>query len=212
MKSHQSRIYFLTVLSILIMGFWTLPAQASPISYSFYGGYSSWEYSAAAIPIDDVNFNITLVADTSGIQNLGGGVYINPVTSATITLTGADIQTIFNTPSVTGTFLNPLEMYTDNNYKEVGFTFSGGDPTYLVYITGGTELDTYGLSYLGPILGSIVFTDVFNTDIGDLAYNAAGVPGIVDHGFTAAVPIPAAVWLLASGLIGLVGLRRRMSK
>jgi hypothetical protein len=209
MKLHHSRIYLLTVLSILIMGLWSPSAQASPISYSFYGGYSSWEYTAAAIPIDDVNYNITLVADTSGIQNLGSGLYINPVISATITLTGADIQTLFNTPSVTGTFLLPLEMFADNGTIGFGVT---GVSDLLNYIAQGTELDTYALSYLDPILGSIVFTDVFNTDIGDLAYNAAGVPGIVDHGFTAAVPIPAAVWLLGSGLIGLVGLRRRMRK
>jgi hypothetical protein len=192
------------------MGFWT-PAQASPISYTIYGATSAWDSDALG-NIDDVAFSINLVGDTSVIQNLGGGVYTNAVISATITLTGTAIQTIFLTPSVTGTFLDPLEMYADNGAKEVGFTSPGGDPTFLIYSTPGTELDNYGLSYLDPILGAIVFADVFNTSIGDLALAAAGQPDAIDITFAAPVPIPAAVWLLASGLIGLVGLRRRMRK
>ena len=192
------------------------PAQASPISYTFYGPTSAWE-SVALGEINDVAFSINLVGDTSAIQGPlvnGAGVYTNAVISATITLTGAAIQTLFATPSVTGTFLDTLEMYADNTFKEVGFTGPGGAPTFAIYTTPGTELDNYGLFYLNSILGVLIPGDVsaFNTSIGDLTLNAAGAPDAIDITFAAPVPIPAAVWLLASGLIGLVGLRRRMRK
>ncbi len=68
----------------------------------------------------------------------------------------------------------------------------------------------------GSLLGGFVFTADYQ--LGNIAYDAV----FSDHGTleafttisgtTSVVPIPGAVWLLASGLAGLVGIRRKMGR
>lgn len=82
---------------------------------------------------------------------------------------------------------------------------------------------TYGVDFVGVDLSgltlgagdSLVFTlAAFNAestagtfDLETITY--PGSDGISIYGDVSAVPVPAAVWLLGSGLIGLLGLRRR---
>jgi len=88
-----------------------------------------------------------------------------------------------------------------------GFPDAGGDPLeFLFDVTGGDAAALYGG---GSIPGGIILSD-------------SGFPGSFDSNFdnlvdgvgsgvsdTGVVPLPAAVWLFGSGLLGLVGMARR---
>ncbi len=76
-----------------------------------------------------------------------------------------------------------------------------------LFLSISTSTDTLG-SIIGPgvfdfeaVPGETYFANIFGTGGGDVG---AGLFGIE----VAAVPIPGAIWLLGSGLIGIVGLRR----
>ncbi len=62
------------------------------------------------------------------------------------------------------------------------------------------------LSVLGPVIG--LEFDLSSSDVGDWGMNT---PAYFAMDSLNAVPVPAAVWLLGSGLIGLVAIRRRQA-
>ena len=47
-------------------------------------------------------------------------------------------------------------------------------------------------------------------DLSSASFDAAGFTGEPESGFGSSVPVPGAVWLLGSGLFGLLGLRRKL--
>lgn len=85
-------------------------------------------------------------------------------------------------------------------------------------ITTENPLNTYTLSFVSdhsPVWGNFYAksgkTDHGTVDV--IAYNTGAAGGYyVARPDGAPVPIPAAVWLLGSGLVGLVGIRRRIKK
>lgn len=100
------------------------------------------------------------------------------------------------------------------------YTFTGTASIGVPVVTGYLEMysDTQGADVaIGSTLGGFRFTTDYR--IGNIAYEAvfsdhgAGT-GYEDFasttGTTTPTPIPAAVWLLGSGLAGIAGLRRRI--
>jgi hypothetical protein len=82
---------------------------------------------------------------------------------------------------------------------------------YNIYIAAydeyGSELGSTPISGPGAF-GAVEYPNIWSVMI----YGASGSPGTLgvdDFTFnTAPVPVPAAAWLLGSGLVGVVGLRR----
>jgi len=127
--------------------------------------------------------------------------------------------TFINIGSFNFEILGPSGTTVEDNYTSLLDThwndFSGG-----TIVNGMAKTSAYNLS------GNIGTFNVDNVVLGNWVFGnqlavsfTQGVDYIVTHVGTnyvvssaSAVPIPAAVWLLGSGLIGLIGLRRRMKK
>jgi hypothetical protein len=85
---------------------------------------------------------------------------------------------------------------------------TGNDHSKVVYFKTGSGNTTAGMMFYGfddPLWNSIA-----------LDFESNGIPGLVfatpgkgDH--VAPVPIPAAFWFLGSGLLGLIGIRRKIT-
>ncbi len=97
------------------------------------------------------------------------------------------------TPAVTETYFENLSFEVPNTYFEVT---DNGDGTVTGYIeaTGDTWTKTFDSSYTGTGIGLKTY------------YTKA------DNFYADSVPVPGAIWLLGSGLIGLVGYRRKLNK
>lgn len=114
--------------------------------------------------------------------------------------------------SSTGPGTMGLYSSTDN-YANVFYTFEQD---------GNYQNDVIDLSFLGPISGtfSIRLYEVGNNAVNDLPTASTGTFRVTDYyagsaynigisGDVAPVPVPAAAWLLGTGLIGLIGLKRK---
>jgi hypothetical protein len=98
------------------------------------------------------------------------------------------------------------------------YTFTGTAPIGTPVSTDYLEMwsDMMGADVLpGSSLGGFKFTADYH--IGTIAYEAMFSNHAFPENFTSltgtasAVPVPAAVWLLGSGLVGLAGFRRRLN-
>ena len=118
-----------------------------------------------------------------------------------------------------GTYANPLIIGTDGG--EVRFSVSGSDVLANSFDSAGAAVD-------GPLVltGSDAFTLAISYDsvnwLGDTSWSGtpspdsflirfdsvAGAASVIGVDLTP-VPVPAAIWLFGTGLIGLVGVARR---
>jgi hypothetical protein len=114
-----------------------------------------------------------------------------------------------NYPDGEASFVNPI--------NKVGFfiTTNPDDNTTIYAYLGDTLIgseffDTYGQG-LGGSFAGIYFASAFDRIVIDTAAITNGAFAIDDFRFEAQpVPIPAAVWLFGSGILGLFGIRRKM--
>lgn len=129
--------------------------------------------------------------------------------------------------------MHELELYLDDAPNVVGHNGGGGAELFdtLIYDLDAGEDSVVELDYDNfPGSGRLDMFALFPTELfGDdhtqyiYLYSAFGDPSTADNGFeewahkldgtfTPAVPIPSAVWLLGSGLVGLVGLKKKFKK
>ena len=157
--------------------------------------------------------NAALVAPALDIGDLGSGDFISgDATTLTIDGTGTGIITNFDPYTVTDiTDVDFVLTATRGSNNGVDYLFTNGTITAGTYIN--TTFDTLTMSenlgfasFLadlangGRIEGGFMLT-------GDIASNFAGDTLIAIA--SPVVPVPAAVWLFGSGLIGLIGVARR---
>lgn len=130
-------------------------------------------------PIAGGSFDLSASIDNTGV--LSGG---------TLAIGGTIAGLGFNS----GTLLT-------GNLTAFGFDALGGDPLeFLFTATSGDALGLYsGLG--GIILSGTGFGGSFNSDFASAAFSAMADVGVV--------PVPAAVWLFGSALLGLIGYNRR---
>jgi len=131
-------------------------------------------------------------------------------------------EALFKQGSINGNELMDIVQAGDSN-----FTYSGGSfVTWIQYVDPDTST-TYRVDYDWPDawwsewisddfgetwgFGGGVAADTFGPDASSntLGWLAKDGDDWTSEPVTSAVPVPAAVWLLGSGLLGLIGIRRR---
>lgn len=170
-----------------------VPASASVLMLQHAGSGSG---TLAGQPFALSDFVITAYADTNNRQPLAGGWSIDH-TSASISI--ADLGT-YNFLSGTRTFVN---------FSLVGFSRAGADGNDLFNGPANAAFGSWDmLSPIGPISGpggllQWSLAPQIDTSGGVLIFNDAAVANAT---FTASIPEPATMGLLATSLLGL---RRR---
>ena len=112
-------------------------------------------------------------------------------------------QNISTTPGLSyavGFWLADADIWADAVFRAL---WNGTEMIYLYDINRNTMPYTY-FSYTGVATGSLTTIEF------GFRYNSLGY-GLDDVSVNA-VPIPGAIWLLGSGLIGLIGMRRKFRK
>jgi hypothetical protein len=185
----------------------------------FLSGKSSDNVQYSILAADHTNTGVTLGAQRgllSSLQDLTGG---NPIGSQSPNFTNANVSTFSNNVSTFTKFIN-------NNYGSSNTsTLSGWGDTSAEGITSDGKLAP--ISWIsqslsnGAAIGTAQKLYMFATNGSGLSGLAnVYVGGTIDISSagvisytapTSPVPLPAAVWLLGSGLLGLIGVGRRRS-
>lgn len=93
-------------------------------------------------------------------------------------------------------------------------TINGGMQVFLQYVAGGSgsEVSAASMTYTGKLQPSDTGSSLYHTVVANfspgISINTAA--GKSDSVSPTPVPLPGAVWLLGAGLIGLVGVRRKI--
>ena len=216
------------VLTLFVLTFSLVaPAQGdilTPSSYDMIGGGTS-----------SPPFNHRLwdekYPQTSNYQPLSGG--LGDLTDGLITTSNWTHSTdyIYYVGWYEGDLRNPtIDFYFSGpvTITDIGIHFNAGYVPGSVHFTVGSTTENFDVDHVNPgggaaarwvdfALTSPSIGDSIQVTLNDRASNDVDIPGwptdwilLTEVQFEGSpVPIPGAVWLLGSGLIGLVGIRRK---
>jgi hypothetical protein len=218
--------------AILLAAAITLPAQAATVTFDLDIEFSGAQSPQGPAPwitaeIDDSVGGADTVRLTMTTPNL---TLNESVTSWFFNFSGDATQLAFTEVDVTAAVVNNI--YTDNSdsdpnlkadgdgFFDFGFDFAPPPGNMASRFTSG-ETIVYDLTYIAPISASdfevlsapgggngSFFSAAHVQAINDPAY-CAGIGPDCGSGWIGAVPVPAAVWLFGSGLLGLLGVARK---
>jgi hypothetical protein len=178
-----------TFLSFILLGVCSL-AQAATLNYSISGTGSG---SLGGTIFRDANFTINMLGDTS----LFNGLDIDPLTSSSVTIGGLGTTTISE-----GTRLGI-------NGSIIFFSRSSGFDLFDFGLAAPVDLT----QTFGSVLGTGVFAlNQFNnvgSSLGLLSFSSSSNVLFQASNNVSTVPVPAALWLFGSGLLGLLKTRRK---
>lgn len=157
-------------------------------------GFISVKYDAAADSLSASGFAFGLTTD-SGFERISGGLYLldanidgaGNLVGGTIEIQGTVASLGYNS----GTLLTGV-------FTDFGFAPDGDPLEFLFEVTGGDAAPLYG-GLGGVILGFSGFSGNFHDNFSN------GGNGVSD---VAAIPVPAAIWLMLTALAGLAGMRK----
>ncbi len=188
----------LFVLSILVLG--TQSSAQAALTLKLSDGVNTQTVTDTD---DDVYFNGAI---GNWMMNFSGGVSVDNI---------MDLVSLNVSSSATGGTLTVTLTDTDfSNLSSfhVGGT-TGGSVTFNVY-NDSTLVATYSSSNpsFSTDIASLTSTGSVTSIEAVITHGAGVVLSSFDANVTSAVPVPAAFWLLGSGLMGLIGIRRRVAK
>jgi T5SS/PEP-CTERM-associated repeat protein len=166
-------------------------------------------FAGRATTIDLASAQRMLFVDPATAQ-VAGMSFLGATTSTPITMTASVIgDTALS--ALRGVLASDQKVLSAWNFTP-GTGYTSGDPVYLSLFTGSDQnLSTLGIWHYDGSTWSAFTANDLAYDGTYASFTVTGFSGYAVSG-TAPVPIPAAVWLLGSGLAGLVGMRRRLFK
>lgn len=160
-------------------------------------GLTSTVASSAAVWTPDIN---TSTGDFQEVTFASFGV-----SSATYDLVFFDAGSVASiAPSTTSLTLADLNGIVQVSANPAPYTASFGADTALLGDTGEFELALWNGTDFSYVTS---FTAIVEKNWYSISFD--GVTGVIQGVDLAPVPVPAAVWLFGSGLLGLVGVARR---